>query len=208
MQLYIFSPFILLGLYKWGKKFIPVLVVASALSIGCVYATFIKNNYTEIVYTNDRSPNRESKTYFDTHTRYTIWLMGIAFGYVLTQFRNRDVRIPSFFHLFAWSAAIAVILAVVFGPYNSQQPGYESTAVEAATYDAFSRVGWGLALSWVIFACHHGYGGVVNDFLSHPVWQIISKLSFCMYMSHLMVQFVIFGNVQTSLYFSNFEIVS
>ncbi|KAL5292654.1 hypothetical protein ACFFRR_011434 [Megaselia abdita] len=205
MQLYLISPLILLGLYKWGKKFIPVLVVASALSIGCVYATYIKYDFTDVLSINDMDNDRSNKTYVVTHTRYTIWLMGVAFGYILTQFKNKEVRIPFLYNMLGWSAAIATVFSVVFGPYNSQQVGYVSTAAEAATYDVFSRVGWGLALSWIIFACHHGYGGVINDFLSHPVWQVISKLSFCMYMSHFLVQIVIYGNVQTSLYFSDFE---
>lgn len=208
MQLFLVSPIILLGLYKWGKKFMPVLVVASALSIGCVYATYIKNDYTGVLSIDDIATDRMAKTYVGTHTRYTVWLMGIAFGYILTRFKNKEVMIPMFYNLLAWSAALTIVFSVIFGPYNSQQPGYESSAAEAATYDAFSRVGWGVALSWIIFACHHGYGGVINDFLSHPVWQIISKLSFCMYMTHFTVQVIIYGNFQTSLYFSNFDAVS
>lgn len=208
MQLYIFSPLILIGLYKWGKKFIPALVLASALSIGCTFAIYIKYDYKSVMALNDDNETRSQKTYLVTHTRYTIWLMGIIFGYILTQFKNKQVKIPTMYNLLGWSVAIATIFSVVFGPYNSLQKGYESTALEAATYDQFSRVGWGIALSWVIFACHHGYGGVINDFLSHPAWQIISKLSFCMYMVHFLVQITIYGNTQTSLYFSDFDSVS
>lgn len=208
MQLYLFSPLILIGLYKWGYKFIPVLAAAAALSIGCVYAIYYKNDFSPVLSVDDRNPDRMKKIYYVTHTRYTIWLMGIAFGYFLTQFKNKEVKIPRIYNILAWAASLSVVFSVIFGPYESQQPGYESTVFEAATYDAFTRVAWGFALSWIIFACHHGYGGVINEFLSNPVWQVMSKLSFCMYMTHFSIQIIIFGNFQNSLYFSNFDAVS
>lgn len=207
MQLFLISPLILIGLYKWGKKFMPVLALAGALSVGCVYGIYIKNDYTEVIAVGDQDKTRMAKTYYVTHTRYTIWLMGIAFGYILTQFKNKEVKIPLLYNLAAWGAALTIVFSVVFGPYNSQQPGYESTAAEAASYDALTRVAWGVALSWIIFACHHGYGGIINGFLSNPVWQVMSRLSFCMYMTHFTMQVIIYGNLQTSLYFSNFDAV-
>ncbi|KAL5292653.1 hypothetical protein ACFFRR_011433 [Megaselia abdita] len=206
MQLFIISPVILVCLYKWGKKFVPVIVLAGALSIGCVYGIYIKNNFRQVIAVNDKeNSDRMAKTYYVTHTRYTIWLMGILFGYILTQFKNKEVKIPLVYNLIAWAATFTVIFSVVFGPYNSQQVGYESSAAEAASYDAFTRVAWGVALSWIIFACHHGYGGIINGFLSNPIWQVMSRLSFCMYMTHFTMQVIIYGNFQTSVYFSNFD---
>lgn len=208
MQLYLFSPLILFGLYKWGYKFVAVMVTAAALSIGCVYAIYYTNEFSAVLSSEDKNEDRMKKIYYVTHTRYTIWLMGIIFGYVLTQFKNKEVKISITFNFLAWGAAIGTLFSIVFGPYSSQQPEYEPTIFEAATYDAFTRVAWGFTLSWIIFACHHGYGGVINEFLSHPTWQVISKLSFCMYMTHFTIQIILFGNFQTSLYFSNFDAVS
>ena len=33
------------------------------------------------------------------------------------------------------------------------------TTFEAVVYRCFSKTGWSLALSWIVFSCHHGYGG-------------------------------------------------
>ena len=41
---------------------------------------------------------------------------------------------------------------------------------------------WGL--SWLVFACCRGLGGIVNDFLTWPGWIPISKLSFMTYLVH------------------------
>lgn len=194
-------------MHKWGRKFFPVLVLAAALSIGCIYGLYIKNGFTEISPHVDNREDRQPKTFYVTHTRYTIWLIGMAFGHILTQYKDKEISIPFVYNMLAWAATFAVVFSVVFGPYNSQQPGYESTALEAATYDAFSKVAWGFALSWIIFACHHGYGGFINGFLSNPIWQVTSRLSFCMYMIHPIMQAIIYGNLQTSIYLGNFEVV-
>ncbi len=33
------------------------------------------------------------------------------------------------------------------------------SAAANASYNAFHRLAWGVALAWLIFACHNGYGG-------------------------------------------------
>lgn len=48
-QLYIVSPFILIGLWKWGRKFLTVFVVLSLLSIGCIFATFYNEGFNQVL---------------------------------------------------------------------------------------------------------------------------------------------------------------
>lgn len=163
--------------------------------------------------------DRKDKVYVGTHTRYPIWLMGITCGYLMHTLRTRagtddkiprlrPVRIPRYVVVLCWISSLVLICSIVFGPYETIQPGYKGTAEAAAAYDAFSKLGWGMALSWIVFACHFGYGGFINDFLSHPVWQIPSRLSFSMYLAHFIVQMIQFGNVKHSVYFSFFDVVS
>lgn len=83
-----------------------------------------------------------------------------------------------------------------------------TNTAEGASYEAFSKIGWGIMLTWVVFTCYHGYGGVVNSFLSNPMWQPLARLSFTMYLSHMFVMAVNQRNLHTAQYFSNFELVS
>ncbi|KHJ94822.1 hypothetical protein OESDEN_05245 [Oesophagostomum dentatum] len=53
-----------------------------------------------------------------------------------------------------------------------------------ATYNNFSRLGWALAVSWVIVANHLGWGGIIAKFLDHPIWQPLGRLSYCGYFVH------------------------
>lgn len=44
-QLFLISPLILYGFWRWGKKCLPVLAVLSALSVGCLYGTYYSKGY-------------------------------------------------------------------------------------------------------------------------------------------------------------------
>ena len=56
-----------------------------------------------------------------------------------------------------WVFAIGFGLAVVYGPYSRTQ--YTWKMVEWIIYGAMFRIMWAIALAWVIFACHNGWGG-------------------------------------------------
>ena len=69
-----------------------------------------------------------------------------------------------------WQTAFIVGMLVVFGLANIRKNNSyieESWSVfEAVMYRCFSKTAWSLALSWVVFSCHHGYGGWYNRYIS------------------------------------------
>jgi len=92
-------------------------------------------------------------------------------------------------------------------PYGTGKSKTLPTLNEAF-YVSLSRIAWPLGLSWVVFACMQGYGGLANSFLTSPLWQPLSKLSFCAYMGHLFIQNLNAGRTRVNTYFSNYDIVS
>lgn len=36
---------------------------------------------------------------------------------------------------------------------------YKYDIITQVTYGGLHRLAWGAALAWVVYACHHGYGG-------------------------------------------------
>ncbi len=63
--------------------------------------------------------------------------------------------------LLLWAVAFALGIVVTFG---EDSVGYFLEGTEPAEwlnvmYNTFARSAWGIALSWLIFACFHGYGG-------------------------------------------------
>ena len=114
-----------------------------------------------------------------------------------------------------WQLSFLTGIAVVFGLGNirkNNEAGFDSfTTLEAVIYRCFSKTGWSLALSWVVFSCHNGYGGtkklkdypvscnsstfylgIINSFLSWEAFVPLSKLTYGAYLNHwTMLQIVL-----------------
>lgn len=101
-----------------------------------------------------------------------------------------------------------VFAAIIWGPYEGQQRFAEPSKVESAFFEALSRLSWAVALAWIVFICCQGRGGIINSFLSCPLWQPLSRLSYAIYIIHLVVQITVVGLVRTDVYLSNYSAVS
>jgi hypothetical protein len=55
---------------------------------------------------------------------------------------------------------------------------------EYAIFFSVSRFTWSLSIAWIIFACHYGYGGVINSILSCKSYVPITRLSYVGYLIH------------------------
>ena len=90
--------------------------------------------------------------------------------------------------------AFAVGCAVVYGtnPWQKKAADIHWTHKEISIaarsfYNGLHRVGWGLAVGWVILACVKGAGGPVNTFLSWRAWAPLARMSYVMYLVHIPV---------------------
>ena len=96
---------------------------------------------------------------------------------------------------------------MTFGLYGAHRdstflvPGY--TVFEAVMYEAFSKVAWAVALSYIVFACVKGYGGIVNSFLSWGLFTPLAKLVYMTYLVHLDIIYMFFYSMEYSIEGSN-----
>lgn len=73
---------------------------------------------------------------------------------------------------------------------------------------AYNRIVWSASLSFVIFECHKGSGGLVNCVLSLSLWKPLSSLSYGIFIIHMPVAHVVMYSIREPIYLSNFVIVS
>jgi len=133
--------------------------------------------------------------------RCTVWLTGIGLGYLLHRLRGKQVTLQWWLWLAGWVLAIGTGLSVVYGMTNYQMSYQTYTKAVAVAYGGLHRFAWGLAVSWVIFACVTGYGGFINTFLSYPGFIPLSRLTYCTYLVHLNVLMFVDTSVKGTLYF-------
>lgn len=53
-----------------------------------------------------------------------------------------------------------------------------------ALFIGFVRILWGIAIAWIVFACHSGIGGFVNEFLSCRLWKPVGRIGYSLYLVH------------------------
>jgi peptidoglycan/LPS O-acetylase OafA/YrhL len=86
---------------------------------------------------------------------------------------------------FGWFMSTCLALLAVFGGFtNHAKDARRMETVEYAFFFALSRFTWSLSMAWIIFACHYGYGGVINSFLSVKSFVPLTRLSYCAYLIH------------------------
>lgn len=83
-----------------------------------------------------------------------------------------------------------------------------ATPLENALCDSLVRVAWPGAISYIIFACVHNYGGPVNWFLGHPFWQPLSRLSYTIYLVHFPVVMLCLCTLKSVPFFYESDTVS
>ena len=97
------------------------------------------------------------------------------------------------------------MLALFFENYALQQYDNDRPLIEHAFFYASKHVAWGVAVSWLIFACVNGYGGPINWLLSFPVWQPLARISYSMYILHIPLQIIIAGTLRTPQLITDFN---
>lgn len=210
MQLYVLSPLILIPIFKWKKKAIGGVIVLGLLLVACVFSSIVLNKYTVFSKTGNLGADTVEmrKIYYATHARTSPWFIGIIFGYFLYNSRGSRIKMSKLVVLAGWISAMALLLSGIFSLYPKVLPDAKPlTPIEGAIFLTSSRIAWPLALSWIVFACVNGYGGPVDTFLSWPFWQPIARLSYSMYIIHLMVEMANGGRTKINVQFSDYDVI-
>ncbi|XP_017003600.2 nose resistant to fluoxetine protein 6-like [Drosophila takahashii] len=209
MQLYIIAPFLLLIVYKWGKKGAAVVLLITLGFVAYLFSIMVINDYSLINGGGGGGPDDYSEDLSHyTHNRTSGWLVGFLFGYFLHSIRGKSIKLNRFAVWLGWITSLALLFTCIFAMYPYGMGKTKTLPVlNEAFYVSLSRVAWPLGLSWVVFACMQGYGGLANSFLCSPLWQPLSKLSFCTYMGHLVIQNLNGGRTRVNTYFSNYDIM-
>ena len=123
--------------------------------------------------------------------RASPYIIGIITGLILHHIKANkvNVSIPRVVNLATWAVMAAVALAVVYSthPWN-KDPLATYTMAEAVSYGSLHRLGWAIAVSWVVFACVTGHGGFVDTLLSYRAFVPLGRLSYTTYLVAVQVQ--------------------
>ena len=207
VQFFILAPVIiatLYKLYKAGLIMIGVLLIGNIAILGGISGGYgLRANvakFDEITEALDGrdTHNSTDDIYTKPWTRIGPYLIGILMGYIFYTGKRPNFHKPYnyIFYSTLWIVAMGSMFAVVFGI----QPTEPLSKAEDISYHMFSRLTWAIGLSCIVFACHNGYGGVINDFFSMQFWLPLSRLTYTTYLVHAIVLFFLFFTRRQPVY--------
>lgn len=186
MQLYVFAPAIIYPLWRYGKRFLVVIVAIAISSMAFVAATFYLNRFRLGFFAPGSKVRRYILTYYATHARMPVWLWGLAFGYLLHNTKDTKVNLRNRHWIAGWITCYFLLGWIIFGNYQIQATNAEEYSyVIDALYETLSRSVFVFCVLWIILACVNGKGWLVDEFLGASMWQPLSRLSFTMYLLHI-----------------------
>ena len=68
----------------------------------------------------------------------------------------------------------------------------------------FSRTVYSTGIALMIYACHKGFGGVINTFLSWSFWVPLSRLTFMAYLAHPIVLNLIYNTMRFRIIYTDY----
>lgn len=96
--------------------------------------------------------------------------------------------------LSGWLIAISLLVCQSYSTYFWVIGTWNYTRPVSTLFYLVCPIVWASCLSWIIVACHHGYGAWINRVLSCKLFIILSKASYVVYLSHFIILFTFFGS--------------
>nr|XP_018898488.1 PREDICTED: nose resistant to fluoxetine protein 6-like [Bemisia tabaci] len=208
MQFYVLAPLFLFALNKNRKHGIILIVVTCLAS--CIYTfwiTYVKDypwTYT-IGYNIPKRRRFFVEVYLPVQTRIPSYLIGILLGYFLDHYKKEKIGLCLLARVIGWTLCTCILIIVFYGLTYFYWFG--SGPFLSALYASLHRPLFAIAIGWIIFVCDQGYGGPVNEFLSHQSFQILSRLCFCFYLVHYIFILFDLGMQRTAGYFSYYHLL-
>ncbi|CAH1104896.1 unnamed protein product [Psylliodes chrysocephalus] len=197
-QLFFISPIILVNLLSKPVRTVLACIGICLLTGIYTFIITIRNNYGSIYFES----NKEYYTniYTSTIVRMPPWFIGIIFGYIL--FKYKHIKLTKVVSSLAWITAFLtlaglILVHLVFTATN------EYNVMNAAIFNSSARQFWALAIGLILFLCTINRDGKINAFLSMPLFRIIVRISYSVYLTQGAVLIYFTSGKKNSTYFSD-----
>ena len=188
MQFFIISPIFLLLLYHFWETAISTIAGIMLISIAVIgILAGIKNPNANLLQGILSDPALSDFAFSSIiekpYYRINAYLIGIVLGFVLyKKWRVKSsLWIRLCIYIALWMIAVVFCMTTVFGQYQTWN-GHPFTKAENVMYFMFSSTVYSTGIALMIYACHNGFGGIINSFLSWSFWVPLNRLLFMVYL--------------------------
>ncbi|KAK5640661.1 hypothetical protein RI129_011472 [Pyrocoelia pectoralis] len=202
-QLFLISPIMLILLKRWPKRVLVATAFLTACCLAAIFAiTWIFELRTSILF-NIRNFSSYLPLYYEcTATKAPCWLIGFMFGYLL-HIAKRDKKMKRKAQSLL-IVAVTVCFTCILSVFPTLNPDY--SRIGSSLYLALATPAFSISIGWIIYCCHTGNGGIINTFLSHSVFKIISNLTYTIYLVHYPLVIYAQNRIRVPFFADNFGI--
>ncbi|XP_078614290.1 nose resistant to fluoxetine protein 6-like [Branchiostoma floridae x Branchiostoma japonicum] len=201
MQFFVIGVPLVYMMYRWQ-------IFGIALQLALLLASFVIT--ATITWHYDMiAPLGSNYYYHRPYCRIGPYLVGVAVGWLLVKIKRKRTKSITMRLLMTigWLVAAASAMAVLYATYGQYHGTTLQTEAENVLYLTVHRTVWAMALGWVVVACHHGYGGVVDIILSWDAWVPLSRLTYCAYLVHLLLVFAVYISMEMPIHYTTFTMI-
>lgn len=120
-------------------------------------------------------------------------------------FKFKKPKLKITFIVITWIFVVLLGLTTVYIRWLDMQNKVNTTW--KYIYTTIYRPVWGLCVCWVIWSCHYGYGGIVNQLLSLKYFVPLSRITYGMYLFHMAPQIAFHRFQRYTRYLSHLNMV-
>lgn len=123
------------------------------------------------------------------------FFLGFYIGYLMVRrekFLNAWLNTKR--SIVCWIITTCLLVMVSYGTYFWVVGKWNYPRLVSTIFYIICPIIWATCLSWIIVACHFGFGGWINQMLSCKLFIILGKASYIVYLSHFLVLFTFFGS--------------
>ncbi|RZF38760.1 hypothetical protein LSTR_LSTR011984 [Laodelphax striatellus] len=187
MQLYSISFLLLIFVRNHPQHIYKILTAYWLSSVLVTFGvSYVNQIHAGFIGTSNSYEVDSLLLYEQFYTRAAPWVIGFALGLMLRN--SHQFQLGKANTTIGWALSLLCLFTAYFGVYPFVQYGFEHEAIVDSLYNTFSHSLFALGIGWVIYACHRGYGGFVNVYLSSDAFQRLSKITYCFYLVHPLVQ--------------------
>ncbi|CAF4273885.1 unnamed protein product, partial [Adineta steineri] len=151
----------------------------------------IKNNDDSFLFINGirvlslcwSGPTFYKNIYITPWCRISAYAVGLITGFIVINV-GREYRLNKMAKIFGTILIIILTIICLFATYPDYilASGLDRSIVVA--YQSLSRTFWAIVIGWILFLCSTHQGGIVNKFLSWPIWAPLARLNYSCYLVH------------------------
>lgn len=189
------------------------IILVSLLLAACIITTWgvsFFNNLSVGFQTLVQHPDPDYLTsyldllYTKPYARAAPYLIGVVVGVFL---QKSALHFSKLLSLFLWCVCFSILGLTIFGPFHAH-----FNYATAATYNALSRVAWGLMVSLLILLTSSTTGRTsynpISHMLSWSMWTPLARLTYAAYLIHPIVINLILRSLRAPVIYSVLSMIS